>query len=273
MENPWCGASTCGIGVEILSFRNGRMIVQAGLGMAWPELSLVATGGVTDIVLHGGGEGSIGAQPTRTRTDRYRWTGRELALVDRQWDASPYLIHAVYDALDAETSGDLDKATAGFQRVISDDILEAARLRAGQDDERQELAAFARLHLGLVELQRAPPNAGAARAVFTEAARLGGATAMDRATAVFILAWNESGDPARACRSVRAVIDDRPSLLDTLNDYGYSAANRTLTAADVCPIGAFATDRSPAADAKGRATCPSTEPGYVPYDEAPRRAG
>jgi hypothetical protein len=238
VADPWCGASTCGLSIAVLGWGDGRIVVSSGFGMGWPELTFVTEGHRTDVVLHGGTEGSVGALPNRTRIDRYRWTGRQLTLADRQWDSSPYRIHALYDALDAEADGKLDQAVAGFQRVLADDSLLAGRRFDGdQGEERRELAALARLHLALAELWRSPPDMVAAHAILTDAARLDADASIGRAAGVFLAEMDNGADPMQACQTVREVLNARPGSLDVLNDYGYSAANRTLTPSDVCPTG------------------------------------
>jgi len=113
-----------------------------------------------DLVLHGGMIGSAGAGPQRARTDRYRWSGGEMRLVDRAYAPDPLGYWRLIDGIVHEQFGRVDQAEQAYR-----DAMDPAREVAPADMIKPEQAAtfpeavrtMARMRLAWLLIRRSPP--------------------------------------------------------------------------------------------------------------------
>lgn len=131
--------------------------VAGPLYMSFPALSIEGA----DLVLSGGTVGSAGAGTMqRRRTDRYRWNGSTLALVDRQYAESDFSYHRLLDGMVAEQFGRTDDALAAYREALAPP--EGKHLTDGvmpewQERFREAVPTYARLRLAALLLQLERP--------------------------------------------------------------------------------------------------------------------
>ncbi len=186
--------------------------------------------GVQEIVLHGGIIKAIGAGPQRAWKEIWDSVGgKPYVLSRRVYDPSPCLYHWVLDGNYALQNGDFEKAIQIFQRVVSDPELTPCWLRAF---EEQELRSFGWFRLAQAYAYAGQPDM--VRSVVHQAQTAYPNALYVQALNVWYQAYEESHDPAKACRTLDPFVKDNPELWRMLSDYGF--ANPTFGPADVCPV-------------------------------------
>lgn len=154
--SPRCGAHTCFEDVNILSW-NGNMIENRLMGITddlpYPTIELQESveEEIFDVVITGGGFGSVGAGPQRSlsRQWSYRSETGDWQVSSESPGASNYRVHVLHDADGAARQGDYPEALLLYQRVISDMTLVDW---ADPTQERANLAAYARFRMAVVYL-------------------------------------------------------------------------------------------------------------------------
>lgn len=217
------------------------MRVDRGPQQRTARIRLEPEDGWMAVVIHGGAINSVGAGPSRTMLDRYRWSGSELISVEHQLDPSPWLIHTIYDGLDAHAAALYDVAIERFQAATDETLQTWRSYIAGRPDaaideemqERRELRSFARFRLASALLARDRTDSTAVRQMPIEVERDDAESAYGPVSELFWQAMDETKSLAAACSRVQEYVAQHPPTLRVLNTFGYG--NRELTAADICP--------------------------------------
>ncbi len=260
-----CGTSTCFVTVHVRSWD----------GVAWQDWSkgtitmasanVSLTGGdepgiPKDIRLTGGEYTGAGAGPQRAHTAVWSSTdGAPYTLSSESLSPSDCLYHTVLDANRAFADEHTENAQALYTAAVENMDLRACWERS---NELSELRSFALFRLAVIAGYTADPALAAARAqrleseyseqIYTEVARR------------WLKAYQQTGDPRKACGVVNEFAAVTQSVVDVLADYGY--ANPTFSAHDVCPILSF-TSRARLnprlAQIDGLPECPQTAADYL----------
>ncbi len=236
-----CGASTCFIQVQILSW-NGSSFQNRLRGdtsdLPYPDFHLQEEGstGVFDLYATSGGFGSVGAglQRGMTRIWSYQPASKDWTLKETILAPSEYRIHFVQDADAVLQSGDVQKALGLFQRVASDqpplqDWIDSAR-------EKQDLEAYANykqiaLYTMLGDDERAVALlADMQAAIPTSTPQY----AYVQMAALYRQTEQKSGEPA-ACRAVMDfAAQHSEQILLPLGSSVFGYANRDYQPKDMC---------------------------------------
>jgi hypothetical protein len=240
-----CGAHTCYDLYHILSAHHGPVenLVHfwspdleqwlAGVEMSYSDWEVRdATGdGRDDLVLAGGYVGSAGAGIQRGRTEIWSWDGEAVSLADREWEATAYRFHWLYNANEAFDAGEDEVARQRYERVIHDEALEDvawAEPAAAIRDHSRQFAAFRLALLALRQNERA--EAGAWRDWLQ--AEYPGAP-LTQAAQQLLDAVAAGQTPPQACAAVTAFLSSVENPTGPLLYMGY--ANPVLDAEAVCP--------------------------------------
>lgn len=192
------------------------------LYMSFPALTLEGS----DLVLSGGTIGSAGAGTLqRRRTDRYRWNGSTMALVDRRYAESDFSYHRLQDGMVAEQFGRADDALAAYRNALRPP--EGKHLEMGVPPEWQErfreaVPAFARFRLAALLMKLERPEE-AKRALAAAAGSYAG------------LLQDSTGAANRdeLCLTAVGWAAEHPEFLEALNStWGY--ASTRWNAVDMC---------------------------------------
>ncbi len=227
-----CGAHTCFLTVDVLSYEGGRLQsrLPQPLSQSYADMKLELRDGKPTLALHGGEIGSVGAGPVQARTDYYAWDGQGFRRVDTVWDPSNLRLH-VYQAGDrALRKGDLKGAAELYQRVISD----ATLLQTGMADEKAErhaLEAFS--YYRLVTVYAALGDRGAAQKAL-DALKKDYADHPCLALAqAFWDAWEPTGNVSAGCAAATAyAAEHEADVGGSFGYYGY--ANPLPGVGDFC---------------------------------------
>lgn len=237
--HPSCGAHTCFEQIEVYAWDgaalSGRLRGDSS-DLPYPAVTIepAGPGDPPVIAVSGTAVGSAGAGPYRPRTRTWAWSAGEAAFVvtAERLEPATHRIHLLHDADEAARAGDPPAALALYLRAITDSTLEDR-----SPEDRAALAAYAGFRRLLIHAARG--EASEVEAAFTEllAAAPPGSPGRGYAemAANFLEAYLASGDVGQACRTALAYAEAFPERVLQPLDYGY--ANRTYTAADLCPHG------------------------------------
>lgn len=244
-----CGASTCFDTAEVVSWDGSqwRDWTQDVITMAYAEIQLADTtpvGQGQEIVLAGGVYGSVGAGPSRGRTEIWGSVdGGPYQLLDRINDESNCLYHTVIDANLALLRGAVDgfaRAEELYTKAATDQTLEKCWTR---ENELDELRSFSLFRLALTAAYEGRP--AVATDLIGSLATTYGGSIYDQVGQTWLEVYAQDNDVGAACRAANEFAADNPAAYEILADYGY--ANPTFTAADVCPLLDVAGEVAPAA--------------------------
>lgn len=179
-----------------------------------------------DLVLHGGLIGSVGAGPQRARTDRYRWTGAEFALIDRRYDEGSWGYWRLIDGVAHERFGRLAEAEKAYR-----DVLDPERVAAPPDAiDPSDTGTFAEAVRATARLRLAAMLLGQSGRAPEAAALVEGAAGP---YADLLRATLPASSGQAACRLGAAWAGQHPDFIAALNGlYGY--ANKNWTAENLC---------------------------------------
>ncbi|MGQ9684274.1 MAG: hypothetical protein ACUVX9_17220 [Anaerolineae bacterium] len=229
-----CGAHTCFLYVEILSWRD------RALHPLLDEPASIPYGGVSfrdadgdgreEMVLHGGTIGSVGAGPVQTYSDIYAWDGQAYRRVDTVYDPSPFRLHVFCDGDRALQKGDLAAAIAGYERVVNDGNLKPTGMVA-EAEERSALSAFALYRL--VTAYAAQGNASGIQRSIEALHMYRNHPCLPLAEA-FLQAWRDTGSVGEACAAATAYAAAHPEVAESFGYYGYG--NPVIAVESICPL-------------------------------------
>jgi hypothetical protein len=233
---PACGAHTCFLALGILSW-DGRALtdVFSGSSEDLPSPTIVVTAGPDvsgTIAVTAGGVMSVGAGPPRPRTRTWTWNPTAHIFVPGQDVLAPpvFRVHVVHDADAAFEAGDLEAASALYQRALEDAGLQEWDAPPATP---ASLKAYVRYRLVLLALARSGGEA-AQQELDSMVEATTGIPEAEPYLALAELVPQEPANLAAACNLVRGYATDHTAeLLDPLY-YGYD--NRVYTAADLCPF-------------------------------------
>ena len=236
---PSCGAHTCFERIEAYLWDGaalaGRLTGDSS-DLPFPEVAIEAAGpdGFPLIAVTGTAVGSAGAGPYRPRTRTWAWSPAEQAFVPTGETLHParQRIHLLHDADDAARAGDLTAALDLYRRVLADDSLEDR-----SPDDRAALAAYAGFRLMRVHAQRGEPQEveAAYAALLAGAPPESAGRGFAELAAAFLEAYWATGEIRQGCAAAGTYAETYAERVLLPLDYGY--ANRSYTAADLCPIG------------------------------------
>jgi len=235
---PTCGAHTCFLAMGVLSW-DGRALtdVFSGSSEDLPSPTIVVTpgpDGAGTIAVTAGGVMSVGAGPPRPRTRTWAWNPTARSFVPGQDVLAPpvFRVHVVQDADAAFEAGDLDAASALYQRALEDAGLQEWDAPPATP---ASLKAYVHYRLVLLALARAGREAAQQELDSMVEATTGVPEAEPYlALAELVLQEPEPVNLAAACHLVRGYATDHTAeVLDPLY-YGYD--NRAYTSADLCPF-------------------------------------
>lgn len=243
IESQFCGASTCNGAYRIMSLVSGTftdLVNNLGMEegqpanvieMSFPEAWLTdASGdGLSDLVVHGGGQGSVGAGVVREATEVWAYDGSYVTLASVVADPAIYNHHLLYEANDLLANGDLDGATTLYETVINDRAYQSPPAQYPPEQIYTDVSEFAAFRLILLDLLKGDPTRAASRLEWLQTTYPDSAEAQ----AAQQLVANWTGDPQAACAQIDEFLTQYPDATGSLADLGY--ANPSLTANDICP--------------------------------------
>lgn len=227
-----CGAHTCFTTVEVYGW-NGATYVDLTDGeivISYADVSLEDMDGDGDmeIIMHGGAIGSVGAGPTRTRTEVYGWDGGQYVLAQVTDDASTYLYHSVLDADDALLSGDPALALELYGRA-----LENPSLVEWKQNERAEMVPYLYFRLGLAYMALGGAAVEAGWSLDAAIERVPGSLHGEMARA-FRDAWLPTTDTTAGCRAADNYVQANLDAFEEFWYFGYG--NREFHPEQLCPL-------------------------------------
>ena len=241
VQTETCGASTCFERFDVLGW-DGQSLVSllAGpLELPAGHYQLVQADGDAPIEIQArrGVNGSIGAGPQRTETQRWDWNGAQYVEAKTELSPVEYRIHAIYEADDAFNAGDYRKAIDWYSRAITDEALKDWLTESGgvNAHDRDTLKAYARFRLLLIGLLRGDANAGDQLSALR--AEYPAGSPVHRTQQMAQLLWDKyqaTQNWAATCAAVNLFANEEYQIIDGLGLFGY--ANRMYTSDDMCPI-------------------------------------
>jgi hypothetical protein len=236
---PNCGASTCFVQIQVLTWLNGQAQVRLrgqSDDLPYPDIQIEPAGdaGLPRIAVTGTAVGSVGAGPYRQRTRYWTWdaSAQTFTVSGEVERPAQYRIHVLNDAQQASAQGDFPTAAQLYTRVIHDDNLKEWM---DPDTERANLSAFSRFRLMVIYVRTG--QADKARQAYDQLqsgypqGSLGHSYAEMGSS--FWRTLQAGSDAATACRDASAYASAHSqTVLDPLY-FGY--ANPTYQASDMCP--------------------------------------
>ena len=261
-----CGSNTCFLTVHVRSWDGvaWRDWTKGTITMASANVSLISgsqEGMSREIRLTGGEYTDADAGPQRARTAIWTSTGgAPFALSGESLAPSGCLYHAVLDANQALVDEQyLEKAQWLYTEAVENRQLNACWKRP---NELSELRSFALFRLALTLGYQDQPQQ-AAEQVQRLQTQFGNQVYAGVARR-WLNAYQQSGDPQTACKSLRIFAAVTPGVVDILADYGY--ANPTFAAEEVCPLLEFKSQAEPeprVVQIEGLPDCPATSAAYI----------
>lgn len=230
-----CGADTCFNSVHIVGGRGGayvRFTPAEGIVMSFADFHFEDRDGdgSQELIVTGGTLGSIGAGPTRERTEVWRWDGSAYALVETTQAAPEYLYHALLDADALLAERKFAEAEAAYVAAAEDPDLLIWYERATKP-EREELRAYAYFRAALAVLAGGG-EAGEATA-HLDAAVAENAPLHSPLAAAFRDSFAAKQSLPVACQAARDVVSASEEAFASFWDFGYG--NPAFNAAAMCP--------------------------------------
>ena len=239
--SPTCGASTCFEEVQILGWTGAGfedLLVGSTIEIPSPVINLLDPqgDGVYDLEISGGGYGSVGAGPQRSKSTVWPYNPSAARWQDPQerLDSSNYRIHVLQDADQAAREHHFEQALPGYGRVVDDtgliDWVEP-------ELEKPSLAAYALFKIALTHLLL--NQADLAQTTFDRlfADYPPGAVGYPYAELArkFQEAYPAGGIP-NGCAAARQFAADHPQeILVPLGSAVFGYANPDYSPLDICP--------------------------------------
>ena len=230
-----CGANTCFETVHILKgAASGYVSIAPPDGITMPfataKFEDVDGDGAKELLLSGGAQGSVGAGPSRTRTETWAWNGTVYALRSTQLDKPVYLYHAVKDADTLFAATKYAEAEAAYAALVGDTSLQV--WMEGKH-ERNELESYSLFRAGLAVLL-AGGDTTKANAYFDRARSYRPQTLHDQLAGSFKAGYAAKGSISVGCAAVRDDIAANLAEYQAFWDFGY--ANPPFAADTICPF-------------------------------------
>jgi len=228
----YCGAHTCYTTVEVYGWNGATYadLTDGEITISYADTALEDTDldGDLEIILNGGSIGSVGAGPTRTRTELYGWNGRQYVLTQTILDPSEFLYHNVLDADDAFFAGDLVLALDRYTRALED-----LSLLQWKENERSEMDPYLHFRIAITYMALGGAAAEAAQSLEAATNSYPGSLHGEMARA-FRDAWQPAGDTTAGCRAADAYVQ---ANLDAFQEFWYFGyGNREFDAGRMCPL-------------------------------------
>jgi hypothetical protein len=227
-----CGAHTCFTTVEIYGW-NGTTyadLTDGDISISYADTALEDTNGdgALEIIMHGGSIGSVGAGPTRTRTEVYGWDGRQYVLTQVINDPSEFLYHNVLDADDAFFAGDLQQALGLYARALQDQSLQQWK-----ENERGEMDPYLYFRMAVTYMALGGAAVEAGQSLDAAVDGYPGSLHGEMARA-FRDAWLPAGDATAGCRAADAYVQ---ANLDAFQEFWYFGyGNPEFDPQRLCPF-------------------------------------
>jgi hypothetical protein len=227
-----CGAHTCYTTVEVYGWTGATYadLTDGDISISYADTALEDTDldGDLEIILHGGSIGSVGAGPTRTRTEIYGWDGQRYVLAQVMLDSSEFLYHNVLDADDAFFAGDLVLALDLYTRALQD-----LSLLQWKENERAEMDPYLHFRIAITYMALGGAAAEAAQSVDAAINSNPGSLHAEMARA-FRDGWQPAGDTTAGCRAADAYVQ---ANLDAFQEFWYFGyGNREFDPERMCPL-------------------------------------
>jgi hypothetical protein len=228
----YCGAHTCYTTVEVYGWTGATYadLTDGEITISYADTALEDTDldGDLEIILHGGSIGSVGAGPTRTRTELYGWNGRQYVLAQTILDPSEFLYHNVLDADDAFFASDLLLALDRYTRAVQD-----VSLLQWKENERGEMDPYLHFRIAITYMALGGASAEAAQSLDAAISSYPGSLHGEMARA-FRDAWLPAGDTSAGCRAADAYVQ---ANLDAFQEFWYFGyGNREFDPGRMCPL-------------------------------------
>jgi hypothetical protein len=228
----YCGAHTCYTTVEVYGWNGATYadLTDGEITISYADTALEDTDldGDLEIILNGGSIGSVGAGPTRTRTELYGWNGRQYVLAQTILDPSEFLYHNVLDADDAFFAGDLVLALDRYTRALED-----LSLLQWKENERGEMDPYLHFRIAITYMALGGASAEAAQSVEAAINSYPGSLHGEMARG-FRDAWQPAGDTTAGCRAADAYVQ---ANLDAFQEFWYFGyGNREFDPGRMCPL-------------------------------------
>jgi hypothetical protein len=227
-----CGAHTCYTTVEVYGWTGAAYsdLTDGDIGISYADTALEDTNGdgALEIILHGGSIGSVGAGPTRTRTELYAWNGRQYVLAQTILDPSDFLYHNVLDGDDAFFAGDLYLALDRYTRA-----LENVSLLQWKDNERAEMDPYLHFRITLTYMALGGASTEAAQSLDAAINSYPGSLHGEMARA-FRDGWQPAGDTTAGCRAADAYVQANLNAFQEFWYFGYG--NPEFDPGRMCPL-------------------------------------
>ncbi len=229
-----CGAHTC-FGTLFVDSWDGKTYqdwITDEPTMAYPEYTIKdvrAEGQGSEIFVHGGVIGSVGAGPQRAWTETYISSkGAPYVLFSQVYDPSTCLYHKISDAnrlFDAWALDGFEPSIEAYKAAVADQNATAC----GEiKDEVATLRDFARFRLIVADV--AAGHAADATSLPGQIAN----KALAGAATTFVNSYKANTSVIQACRDTTKYAEANPASWQFLADWGY--ANPSFTAQDLCPL-------------------------------------
>jgi hypothetical protein len=228
----YCGAHTCYTTVEVYGWAGSTYadLTDGDISISYADTALDDRDGdgVLEIILHGGSIGSVGAGPTRTRTEVYSWDGQQYVLAQVTLDPSEWLYHNVLDADDAFAAGDLNLALELYTRALEDQSLLEAK-----ENERGEMDPYLHFRIAITYMAQGGAAAEAAQSLDAAVNSNPGSLHGEMARA-FRDAWLPARDATAACLAANDYVQVNLQAFQEFWYFGYG--NREFSPQGLCPF-------------------------------------
>jgi hypothetical protein len=227
-----CGAHTCYTTVEVYGWSGTTYadLTDGEISISYADVALQDTDsdGDTEIVMHGGTIGSVGAGPTRTRTEVYGWNGQQYVLTQVTLDPSEWLYHNVLDADDAFAAGDFALALSLYTRALEDHSLVESK-----ENERSEMDPYLHFRIAVTYMAQGGAASEAAQSLDAAVNSNPGSLHGEMARA-FRDAWLPAGDAIAGCLAANDYVQANLQAFEDFWYFGYG--NREFSPQGLCPF-------------------------------------
>jgi len=227
-----CGAHTCYTTVEVYGWSGTTYadLTDGEITISYADVALEDTdgNGDTEIIMHGGSIGSVGAGPTRTRTEVYGWDGQQYALAQVTYDPSEFLYHNVLDADNAFAAGDFALALSLYTRALEDHSL-----LEWKENERGEMDPYLHFRTAITYMALGGAEAEAAQSLDAAVSSNPGSLHGEMARA-FRDAWLPAGDATAGCLAANDYVQANLQAFEEFWYFGYG--NREFSPQGLCPF-------------------------------------
>jgi len=237
LQQLWCGAHTCFIGLTVGRWDGARWhdLADGPISQAYTELTVEDSDddGALEFSFFGGTFGSVGAGLQRPHRLLFDWRDDAYRLVEDEPAPSDHPYYLMLDANSALADSDWDRALALARAVVQDPDFSDSMVPI-EEVGKERIVSYTAVEAMLVHAQRGDVEAmeavlAQARAhdfvvpnIYTEAAQR------------LIGVYEETGDVVAACAAMEDVVAERPDEAVFFEWYGYNTAR--ITVDQICPL-------------------------------------